>query len=295
MTCINKIYSVSVMIDSDNCNANCAFCAGKIHRKCISYEKMLNWEKNLESAIKLSARYGGWSLSITAAGEPTVEPNEVTKTLKTYNKCAQQGAYMPNVNLFTNGILLGDKEFCKEWLPQWKKLGLTNIAVSIHSPFAISQAIAYNVNNYPKISTIINNVRQFGIGFRATLLLQREQNDIFVGTVESYVKAIHYMTDELKIDNITSWPIGNPDGSRNKFTPTRWELFKIKRWLRNNAKPCHDHAWGGGVYDYNGNMIRITDYVTRHDPKKDFVRQLVVFPDGTTTYSWIKEGALCMK
>ena len=31
------------------------------------------------------------------------------------------------------------------------------------------------------------------------------------------------------------------------------------------------------------------------DPKKDFVRQLVVFQDGTVAYSWIKEGALCMK
>ncbi|MEK6826997.1 MAG: hypothetical protein AABX99_00755 [Nanoarchaeota archaeon] len=65
--------------------------------------------------------------------------------------------------------------------------------------------------------------------------------------------------------------------------------------MNKNAILCHGHSWGGGVYDYQGNILRITDYVTRHDPKKDFVRQLVVFQDGTVAYSWIKEGALCMK
>jgi len=33
----------------------------------------------------------------------------------------------------------------------------------------------------------------------------------------------------------------------------------------------------------------------KHDPDLDFVRQLVVFQDGTVAYSWIREGALCMK
>jgi len=71
--------------------------------------------------------------------------------------------------------------------------------------------------------------------------------------------------------------------------------MSIRYWLHKNTKLCHGHAWGGGVYDYNGSILRLTDYVTRHDPKKDFVRQLVVFQDGTVAYSWIKDGALCMK
>ena len=58
---------------------------------------------------------------------------------------------------------------------------------------------------------------------------------------------------------------------------------------------CNGHSWGGGVFDYNGNILRYTDYVTKHNPTKDFVRQLVVFQDGTVAYSWIREGALCMK
>ena len=97
------------------------------------------------------------------------------------------------------------------------------------------------------------------------------------------------------INNITSWPVGNPNGTRTKDTPSRLGLFGIRTWLHLNAKMCHGHVWGGGVFDYKGNILRYTDYVTKHNRKKDYVRQLVVFQDGTVAYSWIKEGALCLK
>ncbi|MFH1065626.1 MAG: radical SAM protein [Nanoarchaeota archaeon] len=288
MACIEKIYSVSALIGNGACNANCNFCAGKYLRKDAKEDKL--YHRNLEAAIKLSARYGGWSLSLTSSGEPTCNPDAITRALETYDKCASQGAFFPNVNLFTNGILFGDKEFCNKYLDSWRELGLTNIAVSIHSPNEKEQAEAYNLKEYPNLETIIQNIKEHGVGVRATLLLRKDGIDNAV----KYESAIHTLINK-GIDNITSWPIGNPDATRNEYTPSRYGLFKIKRWLHKNAKVCHGHVWGGGVYDYNGNILRITDYVTKHDPKKDFVRQLVVFQDGTVAYSWIKEGALCMK
>ncbi|VVB79598.1 Uncharacterised protein [uncultured archaeon] len=288
MACIEKIYSVSALVGDGRCNANCGFCAGKYLRPQAKPNP--NYEKNLEAAIKLSARYGGWSLSLTSSGEPTCDPASLTRALDIYKKCADQGAYFPNVNLFTNGILLGDEEFCKQYLPGWKERGLTNVALSIHHPDEKMQAEAYGLQSYPQFEKIVANVREQELGVRATLLLRKDGID----DSSSYGSAIEDLV-EKGIDNITSWPIGNPDGTRNEFTPSRLGLFGIRRWLHKNAKLCHGHEWGGGVYDYKGNILRITDYVTKHDPKKDFVRQLVVFQDGTVAYSWIKEGALCMK
>lgn len=288
MVCIDKIYSVSALVGDGSCNANCNFCAGKYLRPQAAENS--NYYKNLEASIKLSARYGGWSLSLTGSGEPTCDPNSLTRALEVYQKCARQGAYFPNVNLFTNGILLGNEDFCREHLPGWRDLGLTNIALSIHSPDEKEQAEAYNVESYPDFTDIIKNVRASGLGIRGTLLLRNGSID----DAKKYEGAIKTLIDK-GIDNITSWPIGNPDGTRTEHTPSRLGLFGIRRWLHKNTKLCHGHEWGGGVYDYNGNILRITDYVTRHDPKKDFVRQLVVFQDGTVAYSWIKEGALCMK
>jgi hypothetical protein len=295
MACIEKIYSVSALVGNGKCNANCSFCAGKYLRpqapKTDDLGKLDNFHKNLESAIKLSARYGGWSLSLTGAGEPTVDPDAVTRALEVYSKCADQGAHFPNVNLFTNGILLGDKDFCDTYLPLWKILGLTNVAVSIHSTDRYRQAEAYGLYDYPNFSVIVENVRRHGLGVRATLLLRKGEVDCS----KAYDVAIRRLIYTFEIDNITSWPVGNPSGSRNEFTPSRLGLFGIKMWLKRNAKLCHGHAWGGGVYDYNGAILRLTDYVTKHDPSLDFVRQLVVFQDGLVAYSWIKEGALCMR
>jgi len=114
MACIEKIYSVSALIGNGACNANCSFCAGKYLRKDAKEDKL--YHRNLEAAIKLSARYGGWSLSLTGSGEPTCDPNAVTRALEVYDKCASQGAFFPNVNLFTNRILFGGKEFCNTYL-----------------------------------------------------------------------------------------------------------------------------------------------------------------------------------
>jgi MoaA/NifB/PqqE/SkfB family radical SAM enzyme len=293
MACIEKIYSVSALIGNGKCNANCNFCAAKSLKKDAYLYDSPNFWRSYESAIKLSARYGGWSLSLTSTGEPTVDPNSVTKALQIYSKCAQEGAYMPFVNLFTNGIKLCDSTFCKTYLPEWQKLGLTNVAVSIHHPEYSVQRQVYGLpQDLYHFEDIIKNVKEYGngIGVRATLLLQRG----YIEDARSYESAIKHLI-YMGYNNITSWPIGNPDGTRNEFTPSWWNLFGIKRWLNKNAKLCHGHAWSGGVYDYHGNILRLTDYVTRHDPKKNFVRQLVVFQDGTIAYSWIKEGALCMK
>ncbi len=288
MACIEKIYSVSALVGNGACNANCGFCAGKYLRPQAKENKL--YDKNLEAAIKLSARYGGWSLSLTSSGEPTCDPEALTSALKIYQKCAQQGAYFPNVNLFTNGILFGNEKFCDRYLDTWRGLGLNNIAVSIHSADEKEQAAVYGVTHYPALENIVSNVEKHGLGVRATLLLRKGG----VENSQKYEEAVKTLIDK-GIDNITSWPIGNPDGSRTEHTPSRWNLLGIKNWLRKNAVLCHGHVWGGGVFDYHGSILRYTDYVTRHDPKKDFVRQLVVFQDGTVAYSWIKEGALCMK
>src|SRR3989338_10091979 len=162
--CIEKIYSVSALIGDGSCNANCGFCAGKYLRLQAKENRL--FDKNLEASIKLSARYGGWSLSLTSSGEPTCDPEALTRALKIYHACAQQGAYFPNVNLFTNGILFGNEKFCDKYLEAWRELGLNNIAISIHDVDEAGQAKVYGVKEYPNLETIGENVEGHGIGVR---------------------------------------------------------------------------------------------------------------------------------
>lgn len=198
MACIDKIYSVSALVGGPGCNGKCAFCAGSYLRPDAHKDNPLYW-KNYEAAIKLSARYGGWSLSLTSSGEPTIYPESVTKALEIYKKCADQGAFFPNVNLFTNGILLDNQIWCEDWLPKWRELGLTNIAVSIHSIYPERQAAVYGIHHYPHLVRLRENVEKFGIGFRGTLLLRKGEIDN--GT--EYRLAVSALRD-MGINNITS-------------------------------------------------------------------------------------------
>lgn len=288
MACIDKIYSVSALVGSSKCNANCAFCAAKNLRSDASSDNKM--PITFKPALKLSARYGGWSLSLTGSGEPTCSPEAVTNALKEYQECAKEGAYFPNVNLFTNGILIGNKEFADDWLPEWKTLGLTSVAVSIHALNPSDQAKIYGVESYPSFWNIFGNIRKHGLQARTTLLLRKGG----IETPARYEFALKLLKS-YGCENITSWCIGNPDGSYNEFSPSFINRMRIQLWLKTHAKKCHGHIWGGGVYDYNGILVRYTDYVTKHDPNKDYVRQLVVFQDGLVAYSWIKDGAICLK
>jgi sulfatase maturation enzyme AslB (radical SAM superfamily) len=287
LACIEKIYSVSALVGDNTCNANCSFCAARDLRKDATKHNQMPY--TFKSALKLSARYGGWSLSLTSSGEPTCSPEAVTNALKDYQECAIQGAYYPNVNLFTNGILLANDSFCGEWLPYWKSLGLTAIAVSIHNIDEIGQAEAYGLLKYPSFKKIFDNIHKYDLQCRATLLLRKGAIDNNI----KYEKAINCLISN-GVHNISSWCIGNPDGTYNEYSPNFLDRLSIKLWLKRNAKLCHGHVWGGGIFDYKGNLIRLTDYVTKHNPHKDFVRQLVVFQDGLVAYSWIKEGAICL-
>lgn len=292
MACIEKIYSVSAVIGNGSCNANCPFCSGKTLGRGQRDETLHKTNlKNLEFAIKLSSKYGGWSLSLTSAGEPTCDPKSVTEALRIYRNCESDGSCFPNVNMFTNGILFGDESFCDKWLPLWKGLGLTNIVISVHHPDEKEQAKVYGISKYPRYRTIRENIKKHGLGVRATVLLRKDGID----TPEKFENTINSLIIRDGYENITAWTVGNPDGTRNEFTPSRWNVYRIWRWLHKNGKLCHSHEWGGGVYDYDGKIVRLTDYVTKHNPKKDFVRQLVVLQDGGVYYSWIKDGAICQK
>jgi len=288
MACIEKIYSVSALVGSSTCNGNCSFCAATELRKQAPNSNNSRMPSTFKSAIKLSARYGGWSLSLTSSGEPTCSPEAITNALEDYQDCANQGAYFPNVNLFTNGINLANDDFCDTYLPIWKSLGLTAIAVSIHGVSSEEQANAYNLKSYPDLKKIFDNIKRHDLQCRATVLLRKNGIDNY----KKYSQAIDSLVS-MNVKNITSWMIASPDGTRNEFSPSRLSMLGIRLWLKMNTELCHGHIWGGGVYDYNGTLVRLTDYVTRHNPKKDYVRQLVVFQNGIVAYSWIKKGALC--
>lgn len=185
--CVDKIYSVSIVVGSSDCNANCRHCGGRVLRK----DNLSNIEgtiKGLKSALALCHQYGGWAISFTGSGEPTLSPEAVTETLKEIHALEDKGIVFPFMNLFTNGIeLVNNPKMREYYLPLWKKLGLTAIALSIHDVDYETNKKIYNVTDkvyFPRLEEMIKVVKDAGLVPRITLLLHKGYCD----NVKDYVR-----------------------------------------------------------------------------------------------------------
>jgi len=298
--CIEKIYSVSILVGEGICDAKCEHCAATYLRKQSNARGTL---KNLTQALRLCRHHGGWSISLTSTGEPTLSPNAITETLEAINLLKSEGTVFTNINLFTNGFEIArNSDFKYKWLPLWKSLGLTAVAISLHHVDYYKNLKPYKVtpdkSKYPHFKETIDIIKGAGLIPRVTLLL----NKGYIDNVTDYKIAINKLIDSYGVHMITSWPLLSFNGKRIENTPSRLNLLKIKLFLRFNkrSKLTMGHMWGGAVYGYKSDngiygSVRLTNYVSKHSPKNDFVRQLVLFQDGTLSYSWYQPDAICIK
>jgi MoaA/NifB/PqqE/SkfB family radical SAM enzyme len=290
--CVDKIYSVSVVVGSDQCNANCKHCGGKVLRH-MALDANKGTVKNLKSALVLCHKYGGWTVSFTGSGEPLLSPDAITRTLEEVRDQEDKGIVFPFLNLFTNGIELVRNPRIKEfYLSKWRRMGLTSVVVSIHDVDHEKNAKAYGVSpkDFPRLEEIIKTIRDADLTPRIVLLLNKGYCD----NLNDFLRNLDAIK-KMGVFMVTSWHLCNNDGTANAFTPDLWELFKIRLFLWSNCQKVFNQVWGGGVYNYHGLSVRVTTYVSEHKPTNDFIRQLVVFQDGTMSYSWFQEGFHCQK
>lgn len=107
------------MVANSKCNANCSFCAGKIHRtmKPPNFEL---FKTILEDSPDLM------EVTISGAGEPLLHYDNILKTLE----ILQSFSNITKIKLYTNGINL---QTYKLDLEKYKEYGLTHLYMSIHS------------------------------------------------------------------------------------------------------------------------------------------------------------------
>jgi MoaA/NifB/PqqE/SkfB family radical SAM enzyme len=290
--CIERIYSVSAVLGGPGCNANCPGCAGRVLRDDAAKVRERGGHnkapRNIVAASRLCLNYGGWSLALTGSGEPTCYPRAITDTLETLKN---EDVRWPFINLFTNGIRLANEKEIQDNLRHWKKLGLTSVALSVHSVDDDRNRAAYgNPKQFYRLADAIGQVKAAGLCCRIVLLLGREN----VGTLAEYKRSLDHLHD-LGIGLITSWEMRHNNGRRSKQTPKRREMLKIRCWLMARTTAVMGHIWGGAVRSYRGMNIRLTDYVSPHRPWNDYVRQLVVLPGGKVSYSWYQPGMFCLE
>ncbi|RME55342.1 radical SAM protein [Candidatus Woesearchaeota archaeon] len=254
--------SFSLFVGSSQCNANCKHCAGNILRKYAPKTDGIVDEELIAKTAVACYNEGARYLSLSSSGEPTLSPLAVTKTLEIIN--GLEGMEFYPINLYTNGIRIGsDEGFCKQYLPLWKNLGLTNFYVTVHSIDEKKNAEVYGVKQYPSLDIIINRVHAYGYKMRANIVLSKRT----VSTFEQYVAMVEGL--RLKgVDAVSAWVIRNDkDEPDTELSPLESELDKMSEWAKNQ-----------------GPEIRLLR--EKHMEVYQKSEKLTLFPDGTLSNTW---------
>lgn len=264
---MGNLDSLSIFVGTGKCNGNCLHCAGKVHRKYAPLEDGVIDEKlicnTLKECYKEEARY----LSISSSGEPTLSPLAITKTFEIINKCKKQGIEYTQVNLYSNGIIIGkDEGFCETYFPLWKSHGLKTIYITVHDIDKRKNARIYRVREYPNLELILSRIHNKGLLMRANLVLNRQT----VGTCEKFISTINYLK-KMGVDSVSAWPIRNAEDKADYIlSPNEVEIDKMEKWVEKNQTP-----------GFRIRLLREKNRIVYQTKKK-----LTLFPDGTLSNTW---------
>ncbi|MFH1589755.1 MAG: radical SAM protein [archaeon] len=257
-----KLSSLSLFVGTSECNAKCKHCAGIPLRK---YASKKDGEVDKELIIKTITKcyeQGARYLSISSSGEPTLSPISVTKTLKLIDET--KGINFSPINLYSNGIRIGeDEEFCDEYLPKWKTLGLTTLYITVHNIDEKKNAKAYGVQKYPPLKKVVSRIQQSDLQIRANIVLSQTT----ISTLEEFIETNNYLMN-IGVNKISAWPIRNKEDKIDyKLSPTETELDKIQEWIN---KTNHD--------------VRLLREYNQEVYKKGL--KLTLFPNGVLSNTW---------
>lgn len=262
---METLKSLSIFVGTGQCNANCSHCAGKIHRKYAPAEDGIIDKDLIYKTLRECYEKGAMSLSISSSGEPTLSPQAVTKTLELVNECKQENIKFSPINLYSNGIRIGeDKNFCDRFLSYWKSQGLTTIYVTVHDIDEKRNAEIYGIASYPRLETVISRIHNADLLMRANLVLSRKTID----NAEKFIATTHHLR-ALGADLISAWPVRNMDDEQDaESAPSKEELDKIEDWITGNP-------------DCQVKLLREKSRILYQTSQK-----LTLFPDGTLSNTW---------
>ena len=262
-----EVNSLSLLVGAGICNANCPHCAGRIHRKYAPKEDGVLDEELIRKTLLDCGHSGAKYLSLSGSGEPTLSPQTVTRVLEIVKECRADGVNYFPINLYTNGIRIGEEvSFCNKYLPLWKSLGLTTMYVTVHSVDEKRNAEIIGISVFPNLKSIFDRIHTSGLLVRANLVLSKKS----VSTAVGFVLAVNRLK-LLGADYIAAWPVRDAEGSKadKVLSPDSSELDKIDSWLLHSSPYI------------NIKMLRQDSNVYYKNTKK-----LTLFPDGSLTDSW---------
>jgi molybdenum cofactor biosynthesis enzyme MoaA len=232
--------------------------------------------------------HGAASLLYTSKGEPTLWPDHLTEYLQ-----VSRDFPFASVELQTNGIPIADGKPVKDsHLEEWRKLGLSLVAISITHYDAEQNRRTYlpRRTSYIDLPGLINKLHAADFKVRLACVMVG-------GNIDSPAELQNLMAfaRDNKVEQLTVRPVNKPEISRDDEI-TAWisgnylldaQKQALVQHLDSRGKLLQKLAWGGRIYDVDGQNVCYTNSLTRDD-SADIGRQLIFFPNGMVSDSWEK-------
>ncbi len=289
-----KAQTLSVVVGTEACNAQCPFCVGKMNHS-VGVTKSINW-RNFERTLMLCDKAEISTALLTGKGEPTLYPDQISSYLNVLNK------RMPFNELQTNGIRLPSL-IDNGTVRGWYNSGLTTMCISVVHYNRKANASIYS-KDYPRLTDLIKDLHDIGLSVRLSVVCIQE----YIDSPQMIYKMIDFAKD-MEVEQLTFRPAIQSEELKDT---------EAQKWVNNHIFPAFHFDYniasvivdqrnkgakkavllrklihGGEVYDINGQNVCFTNCMTLK-PDTNELRQIIFYPDGHLRYDWGYKGAILL-
>ena len=281
-----QILTYTAVVGTARCNVRCPFCVAIMTPHYPKLEAINI--PNLKAGADLSVRGGATTFLITGKGEPTLYPEQVTEVLLAV------GEKFPIIELQTNGLRIASGEL-DNCLPEWRRLGLKTVAVSVVHWDADKNALMNprETDKMPDLAALVRKLKGFGLTVRLSVVMVK-------GGIDDVTKFATFIewAKANGVDQMTFRPVTRPEEAEGKVSEwvrgnciTEELVQECHGFLRNMGTHLLSLSFGAEVFDVKGQNVCLTNCLTLDETGKE-IRQLIYCSDGHIRYDWRYEGAI---
>lgn len=282
-TDMKNALTLTLIAGTKACPNNCPICISKMtpshgiegkDRTPIDVETL---RKSLQFALNHRAQ----NVLITGKGEPTLHPAQVSQYLVEI-----KGMPFDKRELQTEGSHISHNSM-NPMLETWRYLGLDYIAISMFHYEDRLNKIMFRGKGYQMVP-LVHKLHEMGYRVRFSCMLVNGFIDCVdeVRNLVSFAKDMNVSQLSLRTIDMPPNPI-NKETADNvvKYRLSPRQLRRIFKYVRSGLY-CDRLPHGAEVWEVEGQNVCITTGLS-NDAGKDDCRQLVFFPQGILTASWV--------
>lgn len=280
-----KIQTISLCAGEGHCGRNCPYCVSAMTGK-TEFSAMPNeLSPKVGKALRLAQMSGVSTALITGKGEPLLTEKSRGHVMQYLSELRDLG--FPFIEIQTSGHGLTD-----ETLGSFKEFGVTTVAISCVSVSLTKNQDIYG-RGYEDPFVVAERVHRYDIMVRLCCTM-----------CAGYCESPESMGELIQacrlheIEQMSFAPVRAPHSSKNGGAAA-WvkeheisdrQLRYMYNAIRRQGTPIMSLVHGGMVYDVGGVSVCLRDCLTESVDLDD-VRQLIVYPNGETRYSWTLDAA----